>query len=256
LLANYGKIKFLAVPFLVLTLNAILLTQSRGGMLGIAVAGLVALFWVPKRSRRMFRLYLVLAVAGGATLMGPQIIERLNSIKVDEESGRREKSAESRLVIIEAQLEMFKLAPLVGQGHRGTLRLSPLYIPEEYMTSAKGGSMVRGSHNLTMSYLVDHGLVGAFLYFSILLIVFIRGIRIRAWLLRSGSNIAILYIGCTLALISVLITSQFSNSMRLEIDVWFIAMLSLLYQWIEKSRQDDSAKSNVHGGRNSTAVQV
>ncbi|MAZ66053.1 MAG: hypothetical protein CMF25_02990 [Kangiellaceae bacterium] len=240
LLSNVGNKKYFLIPFIVLTLNAIFLTQSRGALLGMAAVGVVSLFWVPKPSRKLYRRFAILAVLAVSSLMGPQVVERLSALQADDDGKIQEKSAESRLVILKAQVEMAKLDPLTGQGHRGTLFLSPIFIPIEYMTQS-GGKKVRASHNLTMSYFVDHGIIGATLYFSILIVVFLRGFKIRKWLLTTDSNLSPLYIGCTLSLFAIFVTSQFSNSMRLEVDVWFIAMLSLLYQWIEKARREKAA---------------
>ena len=97
-------------------------------------------------------------------LAGPLIIERVNKVVKASDTEQIDKSAYSRFVIIESQWKMFKDYPLLGFGHRGTLLLSPFYVPEDYMTDTDVGGR-RASHNITMSFLVDHGIIGAFLYF-------------------------------------------------------------------------------------------
>lgn len=233
ILCDFDKKKFLLGLPIVLTLNAIFLTESRGALVGIATSAFVALFFVPKHLRKVFRRYILIAILGISSLVGQNLVNRISSISEPNEQGEVDKSAASRIVIIEAQLEMFKDSPMLGQGHKGTMYMSPDYIPAEFMTTAGGGTARRASHNLTMSYLVDHGTIGSLLYFGSVSLVFLRLARMRKSIVNDKSNLNLVYVGSSLALFSILITSQFSNSMRLEIDIWFLALLSLIYERIK-----------------------
>ncbi len=232
-LCNFDKRKFLLGLPIVLTLNAIFLTESRGALVGIVLSALLAMFFVPAHLKKVFRRYMVLAVLGVSLMVGQNLVDRINSISEPNAQGEVDKSAASRVVFIEAQTEMFKEKPYIGQGHKGTMYLSPDFIPIEFMTNSGGGTMLRASHNLTMSYLIDHGVIGSLLYFGSVSIAFLRLIRLRSNIIHVRSNLNLVYVGCCVALFSILVTSQFSNSIRLEIAIWFLALLSLIYERIK-----------------------
>ena len=194
---------------------------------------------MPTIKKKLFRVYFLLALVVGTLLIGPTLIDRFKTTIVEGE-GVVEKSAESRIVIIEAQWEMFKNEnPIFGNGHRGTLLLSPIYVDEEYMTT-KGGVSVRGSHNLIMTILIDHGLIGVFLFLSIPGILFIRFFRMRPFLLKSESltpddaNILLLYIALNISLVSIWVSSMGVNSLKLEVSIWYYALAGLTYSWLVK----------------------
>jgi O-antigen ligase len=233
LLTNSKYKKYILVPLILLTLNGIFLTQSRGGLLSIFISGVFALFFIPKKQSKQFKFFAILALVSGSILVGPALVDRLSSTYGDD--GIQEKSAGSRIVFIKAQWAMFlNENPILGNGHRGTLLLSRVYIPSEYLTKIKGSdTSLRGSHNLLMSILVDQGLVGIVLYLSISIIIFRRFWRNRKLLKNSGSDdLVILYIGLNIGLMCYWVASMGVNSMRLEIDIWYYAVLSLLNVWL------------------------
>ena len=233
LLCNYKKSKFLLVIPIVLTLNAIFLTQSRGGMVGLVIGCLLALLFRPKVLRGQINLYILLAVIGAVQLVPADLIDRLGQAAGPEEE--RDKSAESRLVIIEAQLKMFSEQPVLGYGHRGTLVLSPDYIDSSYLTTTAGGR-ARGSHNLLTSLLVDFGLVGAIFYILIIYIFVRRLFKMRQKIIhldKATGNLYIMYLGGVCALVALMVSSMFSNSLRLEIDILLIGLLSAIYTKIQ-----------------------
>lgn len=232
LLGDFGKKKFILGIPIVLTLNAIFLTESRGALVGVVGSMFLSLFFVPLHLRKLFRRYILITVFAVVSLMGQSLVNRISSISEPDDFGEVDASAASRLVIIRAQLAMFKEKVVLGYGHKGTMYLSSNYIPEKYLTVA-GGEARRASHNIVMSLLVDHGIVGFFLYFGATAIVFIRLIKIRRRVISDRSNLSLIYIGASVALFSILITSQFSNSMRLEISIWFLGLLSLIYERIK-----------------------
>lgn len=229
LLCNYGKSKFLLVIPLALTLNAIFLTQSRGGIVGLLVGCLLALLFRPKVLKGQINLYILLACIAAVQLVPEDLINRLNQGAGLE--AERDKSAESRFVIIEAQLEMFSDSPSLGYGHRGTLIMSPDYIDETYLTSSSAGK-VRGSHNLLMSLLVDFGLIGASFYMLVIYILIRRLFKMRQKIIhleKENGNLYIMYLGGVCALVALMVSSMFSNSLRLEIDILLIGLLSAIH---------------------------
>jgi hypothetical protein len=241
LLCDFSKKKYLIVPLIGLTLNGIFLTQSRGGIISMILSAVVAMFFVPKSRKKAFKVYSFLAILGGIIFVGPALTDRFEST-LDRGDGEVEKSAQSRLVIIKSQFEMFKEEkPLLGNGHRGTLILSPYYIDEEYMTSIKGDSKARGSHNLIMAVLVDQGLIGLFLFISITWVLLSRFWKLRKFILnddlldlldREDKNIILIYVALNISLISIWISSMGVNSLKLEVSFWYYALIGLTYPWV------------------------
>lgn len=229
LLCNYKKSKFWLLIPIALTLNAIFLTQSRGGLVGLVIGCCLALLFRPKVLRGQINFYILLAIISAVQLVPEDLVNRLSQAAGPEEE--RDKSAESRLVIIEAQLNMFSGQPLLGYGHRGTLILSPDYIDQSFLTSSASGS-VRGSHNLLMSLLVDFGVVGSIFYLLIIYIFARRLFKMRQkiiYLDKATGNLYIMYLGGVCALVALMVSSMFSNSLRLEIDILLIGLLSAIY---------------------------
>jgi len=233
LLCNYKKSKFFLVIPLALTLNAIFLTQSRGGFVGLFAGCLLALLFRPKVLRGQIYFYILLASIAVIQLIPQDLVNRLNQAAGVEEE--RDKSAESRFVIIDAQLKMFSENPIMGYGHRATLILSPDYVDETFLTSSSAGR-VRASHNLFMSLLVDFGLIGASFYILIIYLFIRRLFKMRSKIIhleKESGNLYIMYIGGVCALVALMVSSMFSNSLRLEIDILLIGLLSVIYTKIQ-----------------------
>jgi len=95
---------------------------------------------------------------------------------------------------------------------------------------------VRGSHNLLMSLLVDFGLIGASFYIFIIYIFVRRLFKMRQKIIhleKENGNLFIMYLGGACALIALMVSSMFSNSLRLEIDILLIGLLSAIYTKIQ-----------------------
>lgn len=225
---------FIAIS-LSLMMYALFLTESRGVIASLALTGFVAIFFIPKGRTLKFSLFAVLGIASASMLMGPQIMERFQGINQDELSGEVDKSAESRFIILKSQWEMFKDSPFIGHGHRGTLLLSPQYIPEEYMTESQGLT-VRASHNVVAAFYVDHGLIGGSLYFMAILLCFLRIFDARKKMDFLDKNeqaeyriYAGLLAGCLLALCSFMLGGMGSNNKKLEGDIWILALAPVIH---------------------------
>jgi len=247
LMTDLGKKKFLLIVPLVLALNGVLLTQSRGVMIGVLVAGFASLFVIPPKAKKQFVIYACLAIFGGSALVGPQLIERFSSIAPDE-SGEQDKSAESRMVIINAQMDMFFESPLLGYGHRGTLLLSKEFIPAEYHTKTKGGSSARASHNFLFALLVDHGLVGTTLYLLIVFSCLVKMYKIsKTTRYHEDSLVLVLVLtGMGLSLICLMVAGMGSNNKKLEIDIWLYAMIPVIYGKIMDARRERESLGSEH----------
>ena len=100
-------------------INAILLCRARSAFLAGIVAGVLAIWYVPRRHRRWVVAVLALAVTGGAILSDTWFRDRMVTIVSSKEE--RDQSAASRLLIWTAAWEMLKDKPMgvgIGQFQR------------------------------------------------------------------------------------------------------------------------------------------
>jgi putative inorganic carbon (HCO3(-)) transporter len=141
---------------------ALLLTQSRGGLLAFAAMLMVSAYLLaPDRKTRMRRLALVLVACLVAAAVAGFFFQRLGEID--------DYTAVSRLTIWGGAFTVFARSPVVGAGF-GNLR--PLMgglvgLPEGWMGDA---------HNLYLELLAESGLVG-FIAFAFLIVSALRAAR-------------------------------------------------------------------------------
>lgn len=235
LLAKWKKVHvFVVIPGVAMILMAIFLTESRGVIMSLFLAGAASTFIIPKGTGGRWFTFSTAAILACSLLMGPQIVERFKGVNTDSTGEMEDASAQSRWVIIDAQWAMVSASPIIGHGHRGTLLLSPQYIPEEYHAQGTG---IRASHNVAMSFLVDHGWVGFLIYFGAILSAAWRGWatwrkpkdtfseKERAEHLKLKCMLA----GCVLALTSFMVGGMFSNNKKLEADIWLLALIPMIH---------------------------
>lgn len=96
------------------TANAVVLTRSRGALLGIAGGMLAAAIFAPKKYRIKLILAMVLAGIGVFSLTDERAVERIGTITAEEEE--RDSSAQSRLEIWHGGMKMLLDNPLFGVG--------------------------------------------------------------------------------------------------------------------------------------------
>ncbi len=96
--------------------NAVILTRSRGALLGAGIGGLIALFLSPPRYRLKIIVLMIALGIGWFLLTDPQYRQRMSTITRDDES--RDTSAQSRVELWKASAKMLKDHPLgVGPGN-------------------------------------------------------------------------------------------------------------------------------------------
>ncbi|MFK5893266.1 MAG: O-antigen ligase family protein [Pseudomonadota bacterium] len=244
LLIDIGKMKIIVIICLMFVLNAILLTESRGVLLALAATGIVSTSFIPSKSRKAFIPYLILGFVAASFLIGPQMIERMSSLNKADNVEELDKSAASRFDIISAQFEMFKDSPLFGYGHKGTMILSQDYISEEFLTTVNG-SASRASHNVSMALLVDHGLIGAGIYFLIIFSCIKKGFRLSLIKdSKASDSLKLLFSGLVLSLLFFIVAGQTSNNKVLELDIWLYALIPLVYHWIKTNKDSKPGELN------------
>ena len=211
------------IPFLILpfVLNAIILTESRGGFLSLAVSGPVAWYLAPRRYRRFVSLAVVLGAALFLVLASDQFWDRMSTILHSTgEAGH----TEQRLEIIGPQIKMFLDHPL-GAGHRGNEFLSPYYMDADELSQTGR----RSAHNTFIAALVDQGVPGAILLLSLYYWVGLSLLRLKRLDAQGLPPLLGIYraaIGTALA--SCFISGLFLNLLKLESQVWLLALLASL----------------------------
>jgi len=141
---------------------ALLLTQSRGGLLAYAAMLMVSAYLLaPDRKARVRRLALVLVACLVAAAAAGLFFQRLGEID--------DYTAVSRLVIWGGAFTVFARAPVVGAGFGNLLPLMGglLGLPEGWMGDA---------HNLYLELLAESGLVGL-IAFALLIVAALRAAR-------------------------------------------------------------------------------
>ena len=218
---------FLTLPFMV---NAIVLTATRGAFVGLVGGALASIFFTPKSRRRTVFLMLAVAPVLLFMLANDLFWSRMSTIMPDVDTQERDASAESRIVIARANLQMFLDHPM-GVGHRGNETLSPRYLPIDLLTE-KNGSFVRAAHNTFMAILVDHGFVGLILIVMLHLSI-ARSLMRAKFLSSSGSGREFGLYVAALATSMVIYwgNAQFANFTKSEVVIW-IAALAAALDWM------------------------
>ncbi len=225
---KYGVVLLLSLA----CIKVILMAGSRGVYLGILVTAIVAVIFCPNGSKKRLYFFAGLGVSAGLLVLGPTLMNRFEGVELTNLGEATDQSARSRVVILDAQWEMFKKAPLLGHGHKGTLLLSPTHIPKEYLSqNAMGMQAGRASHNYLMSLLVDHGLVGASL---VLVIIFRCLVPLRrlskATLEGEADSIRLLVMGLMLGLLCLMVAGMSSDHKNSETSIWFFALIPLFLE--------------------------
>jgi hypothetical protein len=235
-LSNALKKKYWLLVPLAFAGNLIIMAGSRGAIATLAVTGLFLVVFSAKEFKGALIKWGAVVLIALSFVSIDLIMTRIASITEVETSEQIDTSAQSRIVIINAQIEMFKKNMLMGNGHRTTLLLSPSYIDERYLTDTTIGAL-RGSHNLTMSILVDHGIIGAVLFFLIIFGVIRMGLSVSKNK-EYDRDLRLIMLGLTGGIFGLMVASQFSNSKVLEITIWIVAFILTTQNIVKNTRLD------------------
>lgn len=155
--------------FLIASL-ALILTQSRGALMGFAVALVVVAIGCKRRW-----LWPVLALAAIAALIvalfgGPSALDSA----IETAGASAVLSGELRLELLSRGIYMVQDFPLTGIG----LGMFPQVLPILYPSLLMGvGGEVGSVHNLYLQMGIDHGIPGLIAYLAFLMLLWVMGIR-------------------------------------------------------------------------------
>jgi O-antigen ligase len=140
---------------------------SRGGY----AAFLVGWLFLGIVKQRKLLVLLAIFIVSWAGLV-PQAVQQRITMSYDARSGAIDHSAETRLVLWDDALEVFKTSPLIGTGY-----LTYAYM-HRYKGLNDGTAYYEDTHNIYIKILLETGVIGIILFFLLLLLTFITGFRL------------------------------------------------------------------------------
>jgi O-antigen ligase len=219
------------MPFL---LNTIVQSQSRGAMIALVAAGLVLFYLRPQAYRKYFYVFGILGLGLFAMVAQNTFWERMRTMEAAVgQDAEIDSSAESRLVLVDAQLRMALEHPL-GVGHRGTAVLSTQFLDEKWLAKDPNdptGEGARSSHNSFMSAFVEQGIPGALIFLALVMWL-VRSIialkRYRDIATDPQSPVTRYGPAVAASAIVVIVAGLFTDYLKTEVQIWMFALLAVL----------------------------
>lgn len=217
--------RFLFLLFSAYTFNAIVLINSRGSFVGLALSFLYFGFraWTHKLitwKHRFQMVFLVfLGIAGFLYLADDAFWERIASISEESES---DDGGGGRKLFWSIAWDLAKVYPW-GAGGWGFRYLSPQYVPAEFFP--KNGGM-RAEHSLYFQCLVERGYLGATIWFIMFFSCFLFMQKARSFLLSSKMNPEyFLGIAIESGAIAFMVAAAFINVLNAEMLYWQVLFM-------------------------------
>lgn len=248
ILTQSGWRRWLSLACCAIIMEGLVLTNTRGAFLGLVAGGIVLMVFKAKVHRRLFWILAVVGLIGVASIIDQKFIDRMWSIeKVATDTQEADESARSRLVVMQAQLQMFLDYPL-GSGHRGTETLSSRYLESQWLTKDPAGGGARSSHNTFMTTLVEQGFPGAMIFLWLTLWTPLAMLRLRRLESTHGDpNLTTLSASIVGALTVVFVAGNTADFLLAEVQFWLFAILVSIMHFA------DADKGRVNPQRISTA---
>lgn len=232
-LSQRGWRQYAAFGGMAVILNAIVLVNSRGAVVGLLAGALVLALCRARRHRALFWSLAVAGVLPLGALVDQSFVERMFTIRgAVEQRDELDASARSRIELYHAQVQMFLDHPM-GSGHRGTAVLSPLYLDEEWLTTVSRNDMetsARASHNSFMTALVEQGVPGAALFLTLFCWLLRAMLLVRRLGRKGDAELATNGAALCGALMVVFVAGMSSDFLKAEVQFWLFAGLASLLQ--------------------------
>jgi hypothetical protein len=168
----------------------------------------------------------VLAVVLFMMLSNPFYWSRIGTITLAGEQVEGVDTGSGRLVLINAQLEMFQAYPF-GCGHRCTAVLSRSYLDDSMLTG-QGEDRARSSHSTYLTMLVEHGVVGVLLHLALLLWIVSALRRLKRHCADREGFLPTLLPAVAGAMGAIAVGDLFVDYLRMEVRLWFVATLMVM----------------------------
>jgi putative inorganic carbon (HCO3(-)) transporter len=222
------RARWLAIACTAFILHTVLLTFSRGAMVGLIAVAVTAFVMMPKRPKYIFAMLVAVLVAVRFT--GPQLADRYASAFVSGED--RDSSSESRLDLWRDCLLVVEANPIFGVG--------PANWP--VVAADYGWPEGKSAHSVWMETAAENGIPG-----TLFLLLFFGVAAARLWpiarsrLTETNRYEVVLATGVILSIVGFCVAGQFVSVPGLEVP-YYITMLAAV---MLRSRADAVAEAPV-----------
>ena len=205
-----------------LIVHTVLLTYSRGGMLALAVTGLVIMLVLPKRPAYLAALVAIAIVTVSFT--GPELRNRFATVFVTGEE--RDVSAQSRIELWADCLDSMVRRPLIGVGPSNWRRVAFEY----------GWPSGKEAHSLWMQTGAEIGVPGLAFLLGFYLLTIRRGMQMLRvkddpWMAACGAYVVT-------SLIGFMVAAQFVTVVGLEVPYFTVLVCAATLRLQDLRRQE------------------
>lgn len=230
-----SKNNFLKMAFAIAILfsaNAIVLINSRGAFLGVAVSIMYFfcyLYFAKVRTprQRLFAVALTfIGIIGFFKVADQTFLDRMSSITTASKVSEEKESGGTRMIFWGAAWDMAKDYPF-GNGYRGFDLNAPFYISKNVNT---GRSRYRSVHSTWFETLTEVGYPGLLAFLLMIYCAFKTTRQCKKYLKEIGdTDNYYKVVAIEAALISFLVAMTFLNRMRAEVLYWLILYTACLH---------------------------
>lgn len=231
-------LKVLALLAAGYSLNAILLCRARSAFLAAIVAGIMAVWYVPRRHRQWLVVVLLLGTTGGIVLSDNWFWERM--VTIFSSAAERDASAASRLIIWGGALRMVREHPW-GVGVGRFRDMIGQYIDDPSYA-------YRDAHNTFVICATEIGLPGLLTYGAALVVSWITLSRLARRVPQAVMNhdlLEMLIYANRLALIVYVVSGLFVSRFYVEGFWWFVVLPVCLQRAVDNEIRVESEEAFV-----------
>jgi hypothetical protein len=240
---KYAKVAFAFAGIFIA--NAIVLINSRGAFLGVAISIMIFMYYMyfssfQRQYQKLSAVFITIAGLSGALYLADDaFMERIYSIADETEVNEEQESGATRMIFWAASVEMAKDYPF-GNGFRGFNVYAHLYIPDDVHTGRKKNRTV---HSTWFEALSEIGYLG---FFSLIMMLFYCAKTTQSCKkqLKKDKQVDQYFkvIAIQAALIAFMIAMTFMNRLRAEILYWCVMYTGIAYNiYILKKQAPEKA---------------
>lgn len=227
---TYAKVAFVIAG--VFVANAIVLINSRGAFLGVALSVIFFMAYMyfsgfQRKYQKLSAVFITIAgLSGGLYLADDAFIERIYTIKDETEVNEEKESGATRMIFWAASVDMAEDYPF-GKGFRGFNVFAHFYIPEGIHT---GGKVNRTVHSTWFEALSEIGYLGLF---SLVMMLYASAKTTQMCKARLKERKEVdnyfKVVALQGSLIAFIVAMTFLNRLRAEILYWCILYTAIAY---------------------------
>ncbi len=230
--ATNNKIRFLIAIAGAFIANGIVLINSRGAFLAVALScGLFMWHMYFSSFQRKYQKAAAVGITlvgllGAAMIVDKDFIERMHTMTTQSAENVEQESGATRFIFWQSAWNMAKDYPF-GKGFQGFNVFAPIYIPEGIDT---GESRNRSVHSTWFETLTEVGYLGLFVFIMMLYASYkTSNITKKALKERADVDNYFKVIALQCALLAFVVAMTFMNRMRAEILYWCVLFIACAY---------------------------